>query len=434
MIYSLLFLILGLYLLPFQESQSLGKFLGTKTLGWGLHQIEFNSFPFVIDVKFDMIDFRTNPISFSLYTKDSYLFACPNSIYRFECEHYKHCYRNKSRPIDAIYPYFELKGEDMSTELIVDQMFHKSQMNAIISDTCIGDLPDYAIGSIGLGVGGPAFDSLPNGPSFVFYIKEDPDNTLSAILFFQKESTMIDVTEDHHQVTANEDWHIKVGSLMMNNHSLQVNSNALLDPNFPFIGIPEDVFTNLLDLLKTHGISCTQTGDHYNCINHNKLENLPNLNFVLADGQISIEPETYLQFGGNPNNYTLLLVPTSSEVTSDFRYVTEPFKDYIILGLPFMTNRYLLFELNVDYVPQISIYSVRSDIDDFAWKKALLIALIAITGVVLMICLVTLFMSAKAKSKKPDRLLERNPHTNHFHQLHNAYSPRRYSRFRESRR
>lgn len=362
------------------------------------------------------------------------MFGCSNSKYRFNCSRYKHCYENKTHSVSNSYPFFELTGYHITTEIFVENMFHKPRMRGILGKKCDGNPPHFQIGSIGLGVDGPAFSSLPNGPAFSFYVKSE-NNSLSAVLYFQKEATMIDVTGESYRVSANNDWHMTIEKFRIDKLVLNVETYAILEPNFRYIGIPEGLFNQILEyIIENYNLNCIKVLDHYNCLYAKDIYSLPTLELFMDRQYLQVTPDMYLEQKGGLNNYTLLIVPTTTDITSDDTYVTSAYADFTILGLPFITDKYLYFSLDEDQSPHIEIYRVREELGDLVFKRFLIIFLIIIAVTLLFGCLISLIKTTRDKAKREEELLDRIEGSYTKHTIHSVYSPLIHSRFRDQRK
>jgi len=160
--------------------------------------------------------------------------------------------------------------------------------------------------------------------------------------------------EGHKQVwmntTGNMTWEVKFDSAGFHHKSLWNNTHALIDPGYPFIGMPFKYFkefeSDLAKVYPDHKINCT-TEDwcQFTGVPCGEIEaNMPDLHFTFP-----VEHQIF-----NTAEYR---VPAKSFLFSDFDFNTETHSchlgvvaqkysefDHFILGQVFMENFYVTYD------------------------------------------------------------------------------------------
>lgn len=143
---------------------------------------------------------------------------------------------------------------------------------------------------------------------------------------------------------------------------------AIFDLNTPFIGVPEALYTEILNTLQsTYGLDCFDPNVYLlGCVYQGNYLDLP---AIKLDDNITIPPQVYLHPLMN-NTFNLLINPLSSN-SSDFTstFVTQRYENFVILGSPFLQYYYVCFEARSNY-HEVSIHekdsnqSYNSDVTD----------------------------------------------------------------------
>jgi len=310
-------------------------------------------------------DQQTGTMGIALYTNESFFGGDCSNFLQYDCSE-PDCSTDPSYVRNISYPYFTLKGYSLHTQLFMDyDFFSSTYMGFIYAQSCY---PNYTTnknavyGYIGLGLDGYSFNNFVGSfPTFSVYLDK---NGVKGSLIFDCDTTKINQTGYNKAVLTTKNWEITFRDLNLNQFVISYSGTVIFDLNFPYIGVPEAIYTELVSALKTtYGVVCYDPDIFLlGCVYLGDYLKLPPIE---VGNQLQIPAETYLHvISAKQNTYALMLIPLTTEDSPDVYAVTvmPNYQHHIILGAPFFQSFYTCFETKPKGF-QISIHQKREDLD-----------------------------------------------------------------------
>lgn len=334
-------------------------------------------------------DFGPNTVKMTigLYTSQTFL-AAPNCLRftSYNCTEYS-C---KSYPDTetAIYsPYFTATGYYANASVYLDYKEWNLESNASIADSCEANtiLPygRFRSGVIGMGIGSNSDKNFLVAKKFSVTLAQDLQ---SGHLGFGPDLSQVGSTLNVANFTADENWRIKAPDCEIHiaNWSFTVNTSIIFDLNMNAIGLPWDIFNQTIEYLSgSIPMNCSSDTNQPICFYSGNINALPNISFIMKDQNLTISPAVYVQNISDPyvvsQTITLNLKALSPNLT-DESYVTEMYRNYIILDAHVMRGYFIVFD-GTTSVPTIGLYNGTSFKDDGFWIELLIGAIVFLSFV-----------------------------------------------------
>lgn len=356
----------------------------------------------------------TGKMLLSLYTNESFLTTCPGFI-PYECDLFE-CQSEELSPSKATYLYqgTEVYGNEVAIGMTSDA-FSVGGYALTYADSCAPGFPLNISGFLGLGYSLNALFEVSR--NFSIFLSDGADGFNSALYAGSADNDeRIDHNENYvFSGPVDENWMIKVNSIQVSvgeqffpfNVTLPPNFKVLFDLNTDVIGLPIDVYNNVLDILYYYGLHCDQSLYRPNCTFVTDIYSLPTLNLIVdkpAGEMLEIRPAAYIQRFqlGDSFTYSLLLGAITQDQPSNL-VVSSKYSNRIILGRPFLTFYYVHFSVCESYQhTSVTVRCANHKEPDtpIAWAKIMMI----IGAFILTIGLITLcvFICIKKRKEKPE--------------------------------
>ena len=161
-----------------------------------------------------------------------------------------------------------------------------------------------------------------------------------------------------------------------------LSAKAVLDPNLPYIGIPEKNYEWFLNNFTSHYnlLNCNYSGISPLCDCTN-FKALPSLSFVLGGSLLELPPSIYTSKGSLGCH--LLVTKVSSDNTTAYN-VTKDYDGTWVLGEPFMAYYYMVFYAKDGYVNVAPSKEISTTMA--AWIIMILLCSFGFIGIVLYRC------------------------------------------------
>lgn len=292
---------------------------------------------------------QTVPMMLGLYTSKTVFinncldfspYNCTNPI----CNPFSWVNESKSLP------YFTVEGYQADALAFLDYSYWSLWDYALIGTSCTSNASSaYAntrLGVLGLGSGPGANSNYLNIESVSIYLEKD---LTQGYLYFGRNRSLYDTGVRSIVLNSEGNWHVygEGSELRVNNHTLYMNVNVIFDVGSDMMGFPLAIYKRLMKFLAEESISCPD--DVYTrpvCNYTGAIEDLPNITLHIQYENIKIVPEIYVQSTANTtvngSTITLNLRALSPKLSGE-SYVTEDYRDYIILDMNFMSYYYLTF-------------------------------------------------------------------------------------------
>lgn len=224
-------------------------------------------------------------------------------------------------------------------------------------------------GVLGLGTGSGAKDDFKSSPIFSIFINSDL--TKGQLLFKKDTNSYAQASKPLYTLYANCTWQIPTrgGSLQVGDSDVDLNGNVMFDINSDAIGLPESVYNVVMTYVTAiNGVTC-EIGSNYkpSCATTKQIKDLPDIILSFGSSDIKIPSQIYASLKndtGSVRYFNLNFKATSPNLT-DNSYISQNFKDSIILDANFMSYYYTVFDAsnssNMIYLyPSINVPSDRN--------------------------------------------------------------------------
>jgi len=356
----------------------------------------------------------TGKMLLSLYTNDSFLTTCPGFI-QYDCDLFE-CEMDELTPSRATYLYqgLEAYGNEVAIGMKSDA-FSVNGYTLTYADSCGPGFPLNISGILGLGYSINALFEVNR--NFSIFLSDGADGFNSALYAGTTDnSERINYDEKYSfNGGTDENWMINVDSIQVSvgnevlpfNITLPDNYKALFDLNTDVIGLPIDVYNNVLEILLYYGLRCDASLYRPNCTFLVDIYPLPTLHLIIdreSGSMVEIKPEAYIQAFklGDSYTYSLQLGAITQDRPSNM-VVNSKYANRIILGRPFLTYYYVHFSVGANYNKHyITIHTANHKQPGFLtdWAKIIMaIAAFVFTVSLIGICI---FICMKKKASKPE--------------------------------
>jgi len=222
-----------------------------------------------------------------------------------------------------------------------------------IAQSCYTEATSLGIGSgksgvLGLGTGSGAKDDFRSSPKFSIFINSDL--TAGELLFKEDPASFAQSSKPLYTLNANSTWQIPTrgGSIQIESSSVDLNGNIMFDINSDAIGLPKSVYDLFLsDFRSIDSVSCEIDSNYKpSCSTSKQLKDLPEIILSFNVYNIKIPSQIYasLQNDTGSDIYFKLNFKATSPNLTDNSYVSQNFKDSLILDANFMSYYYTVFD------------------------------------------------------------------------------------------
>lgn len=235
-------------------------------------------------------------------------------------------------------------------------------------------------------------------PVFAIYLSRNFLQS-SNIMFggFNSQYVIFNARFQRINALSKKDWSFQLSRIS----EQSISAKAILDPNLPYIGIPEKNYNsfvnNFTQQYNLNGCNFSAISPICDCEN---FKTLPSLSLVVGGTLLELPPSIYTSKVAT--GCTILVTKVSSDNTTAFN-VTKFYDGTWILGQPFMAYYYMVFYAKEGYVniaPSREITTTMA-----AWIIMILLCSFGFIGIVLYRCY-QLSPKKKLKDQEKNRKLD----------------------------
>jgi len=371
------------------------------------------------------------PVILSLYTSKTLLVESCLGFEYYDCDFYS-CipYKTKTHTID--FPYFTERGYSAFANVYLDYNYWKLNNLAAIAVDCnssgVYPLGSKKYGIIGLGIEDEARHNFLKPAIFSITINKEASE---GYLLFRKDLSKAVTSTPNAVLKANGKWEVNVHRIQIKDKLIDVDLNLIFDLNADCIGLPFEIFQRVLSFLSKEK-SFTCTSDYYrpNCTYNGPIKHLPDLFVHASNISIKIPPQLYVKDAGNDEenkNWIILNLRGLNHLFPNQAYTTPSYDNFIILGYPFMSHYYSVFEQVSSEEYSITLYEANYSEKNSSW----ILALIGPLTVVIMFILCWIGCHCLSKhndSRQAQEIDDKNSNSNSLVILSPLLSPKNHRR------
>jgi Eukaryotic aspartyl protease. len=367
-----------------------------------LYSSDLGDHPYCIRASFG--NSRANPMALALYKSRSFVSGCQEYFQYFNCSEFPDsCTPFPNNNFSVDYPFFNISGYEISLEMSAGEYGTGKKITAYYAQNCSNNTfgTSSLFGAIGLGIDDYNYLNF-NSPDKLFSIFLSTDGTDGELIFGEDTYKEIDNTQLFlYNVTSN--WEIALNKISTPKTMYNLeNAFAILDVSSPFIGLPSAIYDGILtELREKYGMSCKNDTYLPTCKYTGLLNTLSviTLEVTVTGDNIPMPPDVYLQHLGS-STYQLLLASLSSNSTKPYEMkLTDSYKNYVVLGAPFLQYYYSIYNYTDPAKPFIVLY--RSNQSFFNSIRNVTIAIVFF-GLLLLLCIYIGYRYTIQRSKRKE--------------------------------
>ncbi len=286
------------------------------------------------------------------------------------------------------YVYLDYKYWGMSNGILLIASLNSCETR---DNTSAISLDRYGV--LGFGTKDRGAQNFKTSKKANFSVFIQPDLSSGKIIFTNDTANYTISPEPIHKWTSNANWRLNIprGHVIVKNYSADFNyGEAIFDVNSDAIGLPSDLFKWFMsNLALVPEISCSDDLYKPDCKTNGSLSDLPDITLAFNDTKIRIPSKIYASPNGD-KKFKLNLKATSPDLSGP-SFVTLEFKDSIILGAPFMSYYFTVFDASSG-ANVISLYPTVREIS-YKW------VMIGAVGLVLLVLIAYCIKRKIAASK-----------------------------------
>ena len=346
-------------------------------------------------------------MAIALYTNETLMGGACDSFKPYICGDFE-CFAEYNNKRNASFPYFNVTGYTIQASLFMDYTyFFNYGMKAVYALECSGN---YSLGEsdisgvIGMGKDGSGVRNYVFKPPMFSVFLHDNSSTIDMI--FDCDRTRAIEDDDGVFLSANSNWEVTIDKMNLISPSVSQDIHfsigtikVIFDINTEFIGLPSDIYNQILGRLIEANLQCRTNNDSLNllCTYDLPIAQLP----ILHVNDVKIPPQVYLsQVAGGYN--LLFICLTDTKAPFPYKVVSPSYKRYIILGRSFLQYYYVCFGAQNDE-SQIQVY-IKSNTRQATFRSWLPYITLAIILIIPVACFCSFWVRScftKKESKRP---------------------------------
>jgi hypothetical protein len=334
-------------------------------------RLDLKGYPYVVMGSFRDGHEDELPMAVALHTSNTFLAHC-RYFKDFNCDLYpENCLTFPSMPFQLDYPFFSISGVMMDLKFSIANYVKTRPASVHYATSCSGSRfhTDQVVGVVGLSIDDNNYNNIETQDQR-YSIFLTADDSGGELIFGQDLTHAVDVNKNVTIQAKNYDWELMLSQISFGSRSHSVVNTAIFDMVAPFIGIPANMYLQILEELEsTYLLRCQRGVVMPECIYPDDIDLLPNLTLSLFPclphtRNVNLPPRLYLK-EIRENRFQLLLAGLAIDPHTDgLIHITPSYVNYTILGHPFMKHFYIVFNYQNLAVPTVSLYESKQALPD----------------------------------------------------------------------